>query len=395
MPIRIQAFSTLKFGEYWDSRIEDLAHQLIAKLLQASVLDWSAIDAVLVANCFAEPALGLSSLHLHLRDRLGVNKPFYLISGSDACGAQAIQQAANLLKAGQAKRVLVLGVEKMSDLLGSQTQSLLSSLLDQDEAFYGQTLSGAWALLTQAYLNKYQLQEADLAQVSAWAHERGSLNPTAQFCSAIPAEAILNSPFTSSPLRMLMGASFPDGASALVLEATDDKQGIFLTASASAHAKLPLAHREDLTFLTSTQSAAQLAYQQAGIKPDQIDLAEVHDVFATSELMSLEALGFCQPGEAFSLTKSIAIECHSRENGNPASNSTLSRTATLTINPSGGYKACGHAPGASGIRQAVEICQHLSGQAGDRQVQKAKIGLTQTMSGAGTESIINVFQALS
>jgi acetyl-CoA C-acetyltransferase len=189
----------------------------------------------------------------------------------------------------------------------------------------------------------------------------------------------------ADPLTIFDCAPISDGAASIILstpefaqqllEKNPEQKIVYIIASGQASDVLCLSNRESLTEFKANQIAAKAAYQMSGIAPEQIDVAEIHDGFSITEIISLEDLGFFEKGQAGINT----------ENGNTALNSKIS------INPSGGLKSKGHPVGATGVSQAYEIVMQLRGQAKTKQVKNAKIGLTHNMGGCGTTSVVHIF----
>lgn len=155
------------------------------------------------------------------------------------------------------------------------------------------------------------------------------------------------------------------------------RKPVYIIASMVATDTLGLAGRKDLTSLLAAARAANSAYKMAGVGPENIDVAEVHDCFSIAEIIACEDLGFFQKGKA---AKEII------------KGKTRLGTGRPVVNPSGGLKACGHPVGATGVKQIVEIVTQLRGEAGARQVKKAKIGLAHNVGGSGAVAVIHILK---
>jgi acetyl-CoA C-acetyltransferase len=370
MDVEITATSQIKFGEHWTKNIEDLAREALEPIRQQC----RQADMLYVSTTFARDVLASGNLANHLRDQLALTLPVRLVTDAgDASGALAIRLAARAIESGEISRAVVLGVEKISDLLSGQIESLFARLLDPEEQFQGLTMAGAYALITPAVLKKYKLTREDLARVAVSNHAHGANNPTAYYPFKVTLDQVLGSPFVAEPLRVLDCASLCDGAAALVLEKTNDKQGIHLVATGYGLDQLALCRRADVSTSQATRQAAQDAYAQADIHASSIGIAEVHDVVTTSEVMALTDLG---------LAKTATFKQWFGPRGK----------APDWINPSGGLKACGHAAGATAIRQTIEIVEQLRGNAGKRQVKGATCGLTHSLNGSGSEAFVHIFK---
>lgn len=220
-----------------------------------------------------------------------------------------------------------------------------------------------------------------ISQVAVKSHNNASLNPYAQFPFKVTLEQVMNSPLIADPLRLLHCSPITDGAAAVVLASeevakrlVDDP--IWIIGSSMATDTIALHDRKSLSRIDSTIIASKKAYKDAKIKPEDIDFAEVHDCFSIAEILAIEGLGFCKPGEGGKITEEGETEIDGR----------------IPINPSGGLKGKGHPVGATGIAQAVEAVLQLRGKAGRRQVKDAEIGLIHNLGGSGATTVINILK---
>jgi acetyl-CoA C-acetyltransferase len=281
--------------------------------------------------------------------------------------------------------VLVGGVEKMTDVSGAQATYALATASDQDmEAFHGVTFPGLYAMIATAHMHKYGTKREDLAQVAVKNHDNGMLNPHAQYRMKITVDQVLNSVKVADPLNILDCSPITDGAAAVVIcpveMARKLKKKPLVKVAASAHATdtIALHQREDITWLGSTAVAAAKAYKMAGLKPSDIDFAEVHDCFTISEICVLEALGVVKKGQGGKATRE----------------GFTARSGQYPVNPSGGLKSKGHPVGATGIAQIHEIVTQLRGEAGARQLARARRGLAQNMGGSGGSAVVHILEVL-
>ena len=211
----------------------------------------------------------------------------------------------------------------------------------------------------------------------------GALNPYAQFKRAMPIESILNAPMEAYPLGMLDCSPVSDGAVALILCSADkakkytDKP-VKIIGTGQASDTLAVHGRKDICTFESTVYAAKKAYAQAKIKPSDVNLAEVHDCFTIAEILAIEDLGFVKKGEG----------------GSAIDKKLTTLDGKIPVNPSGGLKAKGHPIGATGVAQIAEIVMQLRGEAGDRQVKDAKIGLAHNVGAAGASCIVNILEGM-
>jgi acetyl-CoA C-acetyltransferase len=278
--------------------------------------------------------------------------------------------------------VLVGGVEKMTNLRTASATEILGMASDYPfEQWHGISFPAIFAMMATAHMAKYGTTEEQLAKVAVKNHENGVLNPKAHFQKSITVDDVLSSRPVAWPLKLYDCSPISDGASCIVLtrpklarKFTDTP--VHIIGSAQAQETLGLFERSDVTTMNVTKLAARKAYEMAGVRPKQIDVAELHDCFTIAEIMAYEALGFCKPGEG----------------GSMIDEGTTRLGGVLPVNTSGGLKAKGHPVGATGTAQACEIYLQLTSQAGKRQVKGAKIGLTQNVGGSASTGVVQVYR---
>ena len=209
-------------------------------------------------------------------------------------------------------------------------------------------------------------------------HKNAFLNPKARFYKRdISLDEIKNSPVVASPLRLFDCSISCNGAAALIL--SREKSDIGVVGSAEECDYLSPFEREDMTSLEATRKAAEIAYQEAGIKPEDIDIAEVHDAFTPLELISYEDLGFCKRGEGKELIRKGITNIDGK----------------LPVNTSGGLKAKGHPISPTGISQIYEIVKQMRNECGERQIKKPKYGLAHNIGGVGSTATVHILKNLN
>jgi benzoylsuccinyl-CoA thiolase BbsB subunit len=260
---------------------------------------------------------------------------------------------------------LVVGMEKME-------KGLITSNPGEYEAALGKTLPAKYALRARKHMDAYGLTREQMAQVSVKAHQFGALNPDAHYQEEMTLEEVLGSRMIAEPLTLLQCCPTTDGAAAIVLASRDALANgvhgaVRIAASAITSgrytnpAKGEPGQDDDLA-----QRVAQAAYAMAGIRPEDIDVAEVHDAFTIGEILAYENLGLCAPGEGGRLVDEGVTALGGR----------------LPVNPSGGRLSLGHPLGATGVVQVVELTRQLQGRAGARQAQGAKAALAHVQGGS-------------
>ena len=381
MKINILGVYSTKFGELWNVSPRTLAREAMGNALRESGLRASQIDALFVGNMLSGILGNQANLGSLLVEELGVQIPAFRLEGACASGGLALHNAINSLKAGQYKTALVLGIEKMTDHSPEEITSALMAAGSDEERMAGATFPGVYALMAQAYMQKYKVTEEELASISVKNHYHGTLNPKAQFQFPVTIDQVMKSSKIADPLKLLDCSPISDGAAAVVITSEStigkSKKSIQIAASEVATDTLSLHNRESFTSLKAVVEASEKAYKKAGIKASDVDVAEIHDCFSISEAIATEDLGFSKRGQG---ARDISKGKRTLFKGN------------IICNPSGGLKSCGHPVGATGIKQIVEITEQLRGIAGKRQVERAEIGLTHNVGGSGTVAVIHILQ---
>ncbi|MEM1565474.1 MAG: thiolase domain-containing protein [Candidatus Bathyarchaeia archaeon] len=301
-----------------------------------------------------------------------------------ACSSSgvALRTAIYAIASGLCDVVMVGGVEKMTHRDTSEVTEFLAMASDFPfEQWHGLTFPGLFALMATAHMHKYGTTEVQMAHVAVKNHYNGSLNPKAHIQKEITIEQVLSSRVIAWPLKLFDCSPITDGASCLILtrpeiakKYTDTPVHIIGTGQASD--TIGLYEREDFTSLKAAKLAAKQAYEMAGVKPEDVDVAEVHDCFTIAEIIAYEDLGFCKPGEGGRLAESGETSLKGR----------------IPVNTGGGLKAKGHPVGATGTAQAYEIYLQLTGQADKRQIDDAEIGLTHNVGGSGATATVHVYR---
>lgn len=373
----ITGIGRTKFGLLKES-IYEIASQAMRNALKDSGLSIREIDAIYVGNFLA----GLSQDQLHLNSVIssilpGLNIP--IISLETACASGGVSLHQGVLSLNKYPIVMVLGIEKMTNMDNKSSAKNIGMagdrILDQCE---GLIFPATYALVAQQHMIKYNTTMHDLALVSLKNHRNANLNQLAHFYHKnVNMEMIENSPVVSSPLRLFDCSPISDGGASLILtrnKRTD--RDIKIMASEMATDSVSLSQRKDITTFDAAKRAAEKAYNSANIKPSDVNIAEVHDCFTIAELVAMEDLGFCRPGES----KDWIRKDKTTLNGE------------LPINTDGGLKADGHPIGASGIAQVFELVTQLRGEAEKRQVDNAKIGLAHNIGGVGGTAVIHILK---
>jgi len=400
-----------RFGAFSDKTSRDLFVEAFREM-EESVdrgFDPEAVDAIYVGNFSSDIFEGQGHVAPIMTDWVGlVPRPATRVEDACASSGVALRQGIMAVASGFCDVVLVGGVEKMTDLATEEVTDALALAGDRlYEIPAGFTFPGFYAAMATAYMHQYGASVEHLMQVAIKNHDNGALNAKAQFNQSIPdvmarkvakAEArgrpvptwedeldFLHddgaNPVIAWPLRLFDCSPITDGAACALLVAAErvnefTDEPIYVTGSgqASDHA---LHDRNDLTTIYSARLAAQTAYDMAGVKPEDIELAEVHDCFTIAEIIGIEDVGLFPPGEGY---KAAAEGLTRRDGPRP-------------VNTSGGLKAKGHPVGASGVGQVAEIWEQMRGEAGARQVPGGvRLALAHNVGATGSTCVVHIFE---
>lgn len=289
------------------------------------------------------------------------NIPAERVEACAAAGALALKNAVRDVRTGEHEAVLACGVEKMTAGGTEGATNALAAAFDRPlDQRSGLSQPGGYALLAQRYLYEYGASEEDLARISVKNHRNAAANPRAHFQREVDLETVLDSEYIARPLKLFDCAPVSDGAAAVLVadEAVADElvprdEQVRVTGSGVTVNNIAVAER-DLTFIEGANLATDKAYADAGISADTVDIAEVHDAFTVCEALLAEAAGFAPRGQGVE----SALDPSDRSDG----------WTDVHINTSGGLKARGHPIGATGLMQAIEAVEQITGRADGRQV---------------------------
>jgi len=370
-------------GELWEQSLRDLFVEAALGAIDDAGVDH--IDSMYVGCMSSGLFVGQEHIGPLMADYLGMGPvPATRVESACASGSVALRTGMLEVASGANDIVLVGGVEKMTDVGGDEATYALATAADQElEVYHGITFPGLYAMIARAHMETYGTTLEDLSWVSVKNHRHGALNPKAQFPHEFTLEQVMNSTPVADPLRLLHCSPVSDGAAAVLLCPLDQAkkytdQPIKILGTGQATSPMALADRKDPAFLDSVQLSAERAYSMADVGPGDIDVAEVHDCFAISEICCIEALGLVERSQAAGAAASGLTAIGGR----------------IPVNTSGGLKAKGHPVGATGIAQIIEIFEQLRGESDARQVQGARLGLAQNMGGSGASSVVHILERI-
>ena len=373
-----------KWGELWDMSFRDIFTDAALRAIDDAGVDH--IDSMYVGCMSGGLFAGQEHLASVMSDYLGVTGiPATRVESACASGGLAFRQAFIEVASGMSDIVLAGGVEKMLDVDGGAATYALATAADQEmEGFHGVTFPGLYAMIAKAHMHKYGTTREQIAQVSVKNHKHGAKNPRAQFPFETTLAGVIDAVKVADPLTIMDCSPVTDGAAAAILCPLDMAKTKFkghpiikIIGSGSATGTIALHDRKDITWLDAVETAGKRCFSMASKSQKDIDVLEVHDCFTIAEICVIEALGFFEPGKGGEATM--------------ANQTTYG--GKIPVNTSGGLKSKGHPVGATGVAQIVEITEQLRGDSGVRQVDGAKVGMTQNMGGSGGSSICHILEA--
>ena len=367
----------LKFGRYPDKDVVQLASETTIAALKDAGCSINDIELVASGNLYQSNAM----IGQRVMKEIGATGiPVINVANACATGSTAFREAYYSVAYGAYDTALAVGSEQMGKM------GLLGAGGGGDRAYSTEGIMGTGLMpgvFGQAgveHMRKYGTTQEQIAKIAVKNHEHGVLNPNAQYRKETPLEDVLNARVIAWPNTLYMCCPTGDGASAAVLMSAEKAKKYTskpVWVAASILTSDPYQERNPTMFdiNTVTRNAAKQAYDTAGIGPEDLDMVELHDCFATAELLHYENLGLCADGEAGKL-----IDDKETYNG-----------GKIPVNVSGGLLSKGHPLGATGVANITEIVWHLREEAGDRQVKGAKTGLAHVI-GLGSACTINVLK---
>src|SRR6266566_3335677 len=336
-----------KFGKRSDASLRELAFEAYRSALDDAELESPAIDGSVVCSAThydkqRSPA-GVVSEYLGLSP-----KPTFNVEAACASSAVGLRIAWSLISSHLHDVVAVVGVQKMTELSSGEIQELMGRAGDvMWESPFGTSMPAYYAMYANAHMARYGTTEEDMALVTVKNRKYGAKNPQAMFQKPITTEEVTDKP-------------------------------VWIAGLGLASSPMSLAGRQGpLTSFEVTKNAARSAYEMARIKPSDVDVAEVHDSFSITEILNYEDLGFARPGKGSKLLKTNETELGGK----------------IPINIDGGLISKGHPVGATGASQITSLVHQLRREAGDLQVDGAKIGLAQNIGGIGMYSAVSILRA--
>jgi acetyl-CoA C-acetyltransferase len=379
--VAILGIGQTPIGEHWDKSIRVIAGEAVFAALQDAARETA--DGLFVGNMLSGPLNRQENLGALVADWAGL-RGVEAVKVEAACGsgAAAFRSALLAVASGAMECAVAVGVEKMTDQVGSAVTVGLASAADADyEAAQGVTFVALNALLMRRYLHEYGWEKEHFAPFAINAHANAFHNPNARLHERVTERDYARARMVADPINLLDASPIGDGAAAVVLVPSDrlKRNGrplVRVVASASATDTLAVHDRRDPLWLEAAYQSVQRAYAQARVTPADVDIFELHDAFSIMAALSLEACGLAERGQG----PRLALEGEIGPRGR------------VPIATRGGLKARGHPVGATGVYQIVELAQQLRGEAGETQVPGARLGLAQNIGGSGATVLTHLLR---
>ena len=366
----------IKFGRFPDRTVPDLGAEAALLALDDAGLNINDMEAFYCGNLGQANAM-VGQRILQEIGQTGI--PVVNCANACATGATAFREAWTSIKAGLYDVVLAVGVEQMgSGLLGGAGGG---KGIPKEGLLGSGTMPAVFAEAGMEHTRNYGTTFEQFAKISVKNHHHSTMNPKARYQIETPLDEVMNAEMISYPNTKLMCSVNVDGAAAAILVSEKKAKELGMARAVKVRASIltsdPYQERDlvmpDVN--SCTRKAAKEAYEMAGLGADDIDLVELHDCFATAEMLHYENLGLCGDGEAGRMIDEGEVELGGR----------------IPVNVSGGLLSKGHPLGATGIANIYEVCTHLRGEAGERQVKNARIGMTHVI-GLGSACGIHILE---
>jgi acetyl-CoA C-acetyltransferase len=383
-PVAVVGIGKTAFGAFPGRDLRSLAVEAVENSLTDANIQASAVQAFYLGN-FAGPSFtGQNHLAPYVGAAAGFQGiPCTRIEAACASSGSAFFHAWQSVAAGVYDIAVVGGVEKMTSQSTPRVTEILAGAGDMSgEGGAGATFPALFAMIARRHMHDFGTTREQLAAVSVKNHANGAKNPLAHMRKVITLEQALAGKPVAEPLTVYDCSLISDGATAVVIVPAEHaprytSRFARVRAVSQTSDYVALDNKADITVFPSVKLAGEQAYAMAGIGPRDIEVAELHDCFTIAEIVASEDLGFIEKGEGgpFAAAGCTAIG------------------GRLPINTSGGLKSKGHPVGATGVGQICDIIMQLRGDAGERQVARHRIGLTQNLGGSGATCVVTILEA--
>ncbi len=353
------------FGPQPEVEVHELARRAVWEAIETSGVDPRRIGVAFAGHAYQGPCFAQKTLM-----RIGLTGiPMVNVENACASGTSALAGVLAMIRSGEAELGLAFGAEKLTKPGGG----FLPIVADDLESSMGRVMPAAFAMQAQLHMRRYGTTARQMALVAVKNRRNGALNPRCHFKDPISVEQVLAAPSIAEPLTRLSCCPVSDGAAAVLVAGealarrltprpVELAACVLVSGQRTAHGIV-----DDKSEMSIR--ASRLAYERAGLAPEDVDVCEMHDPFTIAEIMHYEDLGFCAPGEGGRFVEAGHADISGK----------------VAVSPSGGLLSKGHPLGATGIAQVAELFWQLRGEAGARQVPGAKVGLAHTVGGGVTK----------
>lgn len=374
--VYIEGIGMTKFGKFVDKSMKQLLVEASIEALEDA--GNPKVDAVFVGNFMGGSIGNQEILGALVANELGLGHiPTAKVEGACASGGIALRQGIMGILSGEYDTVLIAGVEKMKHASTADVTQAINAAMDNEsnEKQAGLTFPGFFGVLANRYFYETDATKEHLAMIALKNRENALHNPLAQFQKPTTMEEIMEARIITSPLGLFDCSPTTDGAAALVI--TREKGAIHIRSSAQSSGPTQMQDADDLLSLPAVRKSGRLAYEKAGVGPEDIDVVEIHDCFSMTEMLAIEELGFFNKREGW-----LAVE-----------QGRTKATGDKPVNTSGGLLSRGHPIGATGVAQMYQLVQQLRGTA-PNQVENARLALAQNLGGTGSYSTVHILERL-
>lgn len=380
-PVAVVGTGKTPFGAFPERDLRSLAVESVHKCLENSGLGASQAEAFYLGN-FAGPSfVGQNHLAPYIATEAGIRDvPCTRIEAACASSGAAFFHAWAAVAAGIYDVVLVAGVEKMTSQSTARVAEILAGAGDMaGEMAAGATFPALFAMIAKRHMYEYGTTREQLAQVAVKNHHHGAMNPMAHMRKEITVEKALAGKMICDPLTVFDCSLVSDGAACVALAAVDRARDfrakpVRVLGIAQTSGPVALDQKESITTFEAVRRAGEKAYKMAGVAAADIQFAELHDCFTIAEILATEDLGFVPKGQG----------------GPYAASGATTLGGARPVNASGGLKSKGHPVGATGVAQICDVVEQLRGEAGERQIAGARLGLAQNLGGSGATAVVTI-----
>ncbi|MBS4215127.1 MULTISPECIES: thiolase family protein [Neobacillus] len=361
------------FGKFPETPISKLGYTAIIEALKDSGIEKQRIEAAFIGSVYGEMGIGQKILM-----EIGLTGiPVTNVENACASGSSAFREAWLQVSMGAIDVALAVGIEQLSTSISGP----IPLNLEDYEVSQGLILPAQYALMSRRYMDRYGITEEQLAQVSVKNHYNGTLNPKSQYRKKMTLEEIMSSRPIADPIKLLECCPIGDGAAAAILVSKEYAKKLGISNPVCVKSSVLMSGdtvyepEESVWSQKLINKTVSKAYEDAGLGPNDIDFAEVHDAYPIAELLAYEGLQFCKPGDSGKLLSDGVTEL----------------TGAKPVNTSGGLLSKGHPLAATGVAQLYEIYLQLHGRAENRQIERngklPLVGVAETMGGGGISNL--------